>query len=51
MRGNNEKLVTEFAKLFEEHYEDNKNDTRPNVKYAFTKDEYLEDILNKFKAN
>ncbi len=51
MRGNNEKLVTEFAKLFEEHYEDNKNDTRPNVKYAFTKDEYLEDILNKFNVN
>lgn len=47
-RGNSEALVKEQEELFEFFLEGNKKENRAEIKYAFGKDEYLEDILKKF---
>lgn len=47
-RGNSIEVVRENFDLFEAFYEGNINDAYPTVKYAFKKDEYLEDIIKKF---
>lgn len=48
IRGNSDSVTKENFDLFETFYEGNIQDTRPDVKYAFDKDEYLEDIIKKF---
>lgn len=48
LRGNSDKVTKENFDLFETFYQGNIADTRPNVKYEFGKDEYLEEILVKF---
>lgn len=47
-RGNTQKFVDENYDLFETFVESNAKETRVACKYAFGKDEYLEDILKKF---
>ena len=47
-RGNAEDVANENFEMFETYYKGNTEDTRPVVKYAFGKDEYLEGILKKF---
>ena len=46
-RGNREKVINENYELFDEFYQKNISETDSAVKYEFTKEEYLEDIIKK----
>lgn len=47
-RGNPEVTAEKDYEMFEKYYQGNIEDNRPDCKYAFGKDEYLENILKKF---
>ena len=47
-RGNSDEMANEQYRQFEQFYEGNVKDDRPDCKYAFGEEEFLEDIVKKF---
>ena len=51
VRGNSDKVIKSNDDMFDTFVKSNKEENKSVVHYAFTKDEYLEDILVKFGYN